>query len=131
MGEFSKIDLSGDKLDGLTKRLDPHCAATDCTECLIGTLATDLIAARARIAQLEAAEKRDVADEVQTEADWKQERERMQGLLREVMQLSGGWREAVVELEDHCSNPVRLKNMVAAADQIDGMMIKIRGSGSV
>ena len=43
--------------------------------------------------------------------------------LREIilhgLQLSGGWREAIVELEDHCSEPVRLKNMLAAADGLD------------
>lgn len=33
--------------------------------------------------------------------------------------LKGGWREAIVELEDWCSEPVRLKNMLAAADQLD------------
>lgn len=31
----------------------------------------------------------------------------------------GGWREAVSELEDFCHEPVRLKNMMAALDQID------------
>lgn len=40
-------------------------------------------------------------------------------LVREAVQLSGGWREAIVELEDFCSEPVRLKNMLAAADQLD------------
>lgn len=33
--------------------------------------------------------------------------------------LQGGWREAIVELEDWCHEPVRLKNMLAAADQLD------------
>lgn len=40
-------------------------------------------------------------------------------LLNEALRLKGGWREAIVELEDHCSEPVRLKNMIAAADQLD------------
>jgi len=39
--------------------------------------------------------------------------------VERALQLSGGWREAIVELEDFCSEPVRLKNMLAAADQID------------
>lgn len=39
--------------------------------------------------------------------------------LRNAVQLKGGWREAIVELEDHCSEPVRLKNMICAADQLD------------
>ena len=40
-------------------------------------------------------------------------------VIERALQLSGGWREAVVELEDFCSEPVRLKNMIAAANQID------------
>jgi hypothetical protein len=40
-------------------------------------------------------------------------------LLRRVVQLAPGWREAIVELEDFCSERVRLRNMMAAADQID------------
>lgn len=35
------------------------------------------------------------------------------------LKLKGGWREAIVELEDHCSEPVRLNNMLVAADQLD------------
>ena len=31
----------------------------------------------------------------------------------------GAWREAIAELEDFCSEPVRLKNMVAALDALD------------
>lgn len=38
----------------------------------------------------------------------------------------GGWREAVAELEDHCSEPVRLKNMTAALDQIDELSALLR-----
>lgn len=40
-------------------------------------------------------------------------------LVELALQLKPGWREAIVELEDFCSEPVRLKNMVAAADQLD------------
>lgn len=47
----------------------------------------------------------------------------MSDALREALEkglaLKGGWREAIVELEDHCSEPVRLRNMLAAADQLD------------
>jgi hypothetical protein len=39
--------------------------------------------------------------------------------LRRGLSLAGGWREAIVELEDFCSEPVRLKNMIAAANQLD------------
>jgi hypothetical protein len=39
--------------------------------------------------------------------------------LKDGLSLKGGWREAIVELEDHCSERVRLRNMVAAADQLD------------
>jgi hypothetical protein len=44
---------------------------------------------------------------------------RLKAVLERAVQLSGGWREAIVELEDFCSEPVRLKNMIAAADQLD------------
>lgn len=40
-------------------------------------------------------------------------------ILQDALPELDGWREAVVELEDHCDEPVRLKNMTAAADQID------------
>jgi hypothetical protein len=39
--------------------------------------------------------------------------------LKDGVSLHGGWREAIVELEDWCGEPVRLKNMLAAADQLD------------
>jgi hypothetical protein len=39
--------------------------------------------------------------------------------MKDALSLTGGWREAIVELEDFCSEPVRLKNMIAAADQLD------------
>jgi len=42
------------------------------------------------------------------------------GVIKRGLELKGGWREAIVELEDHCSEPVRLNNMIAAADQLDG-----------
>jgi len=44
---------------------------------------------------------------------------RLRALVERAVQLSGGWREAIVELEDHCSERVRLRNMLAAADQLD------------
>ena len=47
------------------------------------------------------------------------EREAFRDLINEALRLKGGWREAIVELEDHCSEPVRLRNMLAAADQLD------------
>ena len=50
----------------------------------------------------------------------------LRGLLGEVLQLKGGWREAIVELEDWCHEPVRLKNMTAAADQLDAWAAKAR-----
>ena len=42
------------------------------------------------------------------------------------LRLLGGWREAVTELEDFCSEPVRLKNMMAAADQMDHWKVEAR-----
>jgi hypothetical protein len=39
--------------------------------------------------------------------------------LKDGLSLAGGWREAIVELEDWCHERVRLKNMLAAADQLD------------
>ena len=53
---------------------------------------------------------------------------RMEEVLRNGLQLKGGWREAIVELEDHCSEPVRLKNMVAAADQLDEWATQARAA---
>ena len=44
---------------------------------------------------------------------------KLQEILRAGVHLSGGWREAIVELEDWCHEPVRLRNMLAAADQLD------------
>lgn len=46
--------------------------------------------------------------------------------LGEAMSLKGGWREAITELEDFCSEPVRLKNMIAAADQLDEWAAKAK-----
>lgn len=46
--------------------------------------------------------------------------------LREVSNYLGGWREMIAELEDFCSEPVRLKAMVAALDQIDRLRPYIR-----
>lgn len=43
----------------------------------------------------------------------------MLAALKDGLSLSGGWREAIVELEDWCHERVRLKNMLAAADQLD------------
>lgn len=45
--------------------------------------------------------------------------EQYKGLLELALALKGGWREAITMLEDYCSDPVRLKNMMAAADQLD------------
>lgn len=39
--------------------------------------------------------------------------------LQEGLALKGGWRAAIVELEDWCSERVILKTMLAAADQLD------------
>lgn len=39
--------------------------------------------------------------------------------LERGVQWKGAWREAIVELEDFCSEPVRLRNMIAAADALD------------
>jgi hypothetical protein len=44
--------------------------------------------------------------------------------LEMALKLKGGWREAIVELEDHCSEPVRLRNMLAAVDQLDAFTQK-------
>lgn len=38
----------------------------------------------------------------------------------------GGWREAIAETEDFCHDPVRLKNMQAALDQIDALSAYLR-----
>ena len=51
---------------------------------------------------------------------------RLTGCLERALHLSGGWREAVVELEDFCSERVRLRNMMAAADQIDEWRVEAR-----
>lgn len=40
-------------------------------------------------------------------------------LCRDALSLVDGWREAIAELEDYCGEPTRLKNMIAALDQID------------
>lgn len=39
--------------------------------------------------------------------------------VADALKLIGGWREAIAELEDFCHESVRLKNMMAALDQID------------
>ena len=39
--------------------------------------------------------------------------------IKNALHYLPGWREAVTELEDFCSEPVRLQNMMAAADQMD------------
>lgn len=51
--------------------------------------------------------------------------------IEHIKPLLGGWREAIVELEDWCSEPVRLKNMIAAVDQIDDVRKLLRGNGHV
>lgn len=43
----------------------------------------------------------------------------MYELLNSILGNSPGWREAIGLLEDHCADSVKLKNMVAALDQID------------
>jgi hypothetical protein len=50
----------------------------------------------------------------------------LEAIVDEALQLKGGWREAIVELEDFCSEPVRLKNMLAAADQLDRWAARAR-----
>lgn len=45
----------------------------------------------------------------------REEHEELKSIARDL----GAWREAIFELEDFCSEPVRIKNMVAAADRID------------
>jgi hypothetical protein len=45
--------------------------------------------------------------------------EALRNSLEDIFHLMPAWREAIAELEDFCSEPVRLKNMVAALDQID------------
>lgn len=47
-------------------------------------------------------------------------------LLKNIYFYLGGWREAIGLLEDHCSNPVKLKNMIAAIDQIDEVNNKLK-----
>lgn len=42
--------------------------------------------------------------------------------------FAGGWREAITELGDWCSEPVRLKNMLAAADQLDEWTMRVRAA---
>lgn len=54
------------------------------------------------------------------------EHDRMRAVLESAVYLAGGWREAIVELEDWCHEPVRLKNMIAAADQIDEFVKQAR-----
>jgi hypothetical protein len=44
-------------------------------------------------------------------------------LIEAAVRLSGGWREAIGELEDWCHEGVRLKNMVAAIDQLDAWVV--------
>lgn len=50
---------------------------------------------------------------------WAAREESFVALIRHALAECGGWREAITELEDFCSEPVRLKNMTAAADQLD------------
>lgn len=53
-------------------------------------------------------------------------------LLSEILiaglQFKGGWREAIVELEDFCGEEVRIRNMVAAADQLDEWAARARAA---
>ena len=49
----------------------------------------------------------------------------MYDALKRCVQLIGGWREAIAELEDFCSEPVRLRNMIVAVDQIDELKPKM------
>jgi hypothetical protein len=49
-------------------------------------------------------------------------------LLTEVFRLLPGWREAIAELEDFCGESVRLKNMIAALDQIDDLYPRIKNA---
>ncbi len=46
-------------------------------------------------------------------------------ILEDARKFKGGWREAIVELEDHCSERVRLKNMLAATDSLDDWAKKV------
>lgn len=64
-----------------------------------------------------------IAKKVQEGAD---RIEALEAIIGEALRFKGGWREAIVELEDHCSDPVRLKNMLAAADQLDAWATKAR-----
>lgn len=52
----------------------------------------------------------------------------LKAVVRDGLSLAGGWREAIVELEDFCSEPVRLKNMLAAADQLDRWIKQARAA---
>lgn len=53
---------------------------------------------------------------------------RLREILSRALALKGGWREAITELEDHCSEPVRLKNMIVAADQLDDWAVTARAA---
>ena len=53
-------------------------------------------------------------------------RREMEESIKTALRLKGGWREAIVELEDFCSEPVRLQNMLCAADQLDEWATKAR-----
>jgi hypothetical protein len=39
--------------------------------------------------------------------------------LEDAQRKWAGWREAIALLEDHCGDSVKLKNMIAAIDQLD------------
>ncbi len=56
------------------------------------------------------------------------QRDDLLALIKLALSLKGGWREAIVELEDHCSEPVRLRNMLAAADQLDAWATTARAA---
>lgn len=44
---------------------------------------------------------------------------KLREIIVDALKEKGAWREAIVELEDHCSELVRLGNMTAAADRLD------------
>lgn len=48
-----------------------------------------------------------------------EERDRYKFLMEGVSTYLSGWREAIGLLEDHTADQIKLKNMVAAMDQID------------
>lgn len=87
---------------------------------------TDYVAGLIRAALIKAAAPVDAVEEQgsrnREDPPSSPSRERVKVLeeaLTKALRLKGGWREAIVELEDFCSEPVRLRNMIAAADQLD------------